>query len=158
MDEILPASAEAYYESSKDRSPAPLPTEKNPGFPLPRHKLREAILKKAGLTVDVLSEAIAKAFHRNVQLLDATKEHYLQVDGGEIVKREVADNLARQRAVEALYDIGGVIPKDEAKVASGPTIVLQLPDYYDPKFVEQTSPKVINADCRTDADAPAGTD
>ncbi|UOF78784.1 hypothetical protein [Caudoviricetes sp.] len=136
-------SVRTLSNTQRDIAVGKRPGEPEPSFPISRHKLRQAILAKAGLTLEHLGEAVSLAFKRNLQLLDATKEVHLVLGDGEVLKREVPDNLARQRAVDAIYDIGGVVPKEDVKGPSGPLIVLQLPEYYDPKFVAETTPKIV---------------
>jgi hypothetical protein len=126
--------------SSTEVRKVPRPSD-DPSFPLTPGALRKAILEKAEIGLDQLADAIRRAFATNLKLLEAEKTVITTCEG-QVLKFNVPDNAARQRAAESLYDIGGVVPKTDPQQSAGPMVVLQLPNYYDPAFVQAA--KVID--------------
>lgn len=103
-------------------------------------------LQSAGVTPKDLADAVRQAFSTNKELLTATRKEIKVVDG-QPVEVEHPDNAARQRAVESIYDLAGArAPKQEGAKGGGPTIVLNMPGYYDPEFVRRDGPKVIDVE------------
>ena len=118
-------------------------TREQKTFPLSKDDFRELALQGAGITKEELGSTLRKAFDRNKELLDATRVE-VKVVGMETTEIEVPDNTARQRAVDAIYDITGVRRgRTEGGGGGGPTFVVNFPSYYDPKLV---TTEVIDAE------------
>ncbi len=96
--------------------------------------LRELALQKAKITPEELGQATREAFDENRRLLTATRKEVKVVDGTP-VEYDHPDNPARLRAIESMYDLAGVRAPTRGTGGSGPTFVLNLPGYYDPKFI-----------------------
>lgn len=109
----------------------------NHRFPVQKEDWLALGLKRAGIGEKELAAAVKEAFEENKRLLHATKKEIKIVDGVP-VEVEVADNPARQRAIESIYDLAGARrERDKEPGHGGPTIVLNLPNYYDPNFLKK---------------------
>lgn len=94
-------------------------------------------LAKAGVSEHELASAVREAFDVNRELLQAVKIE-LKAVGEEVHRVESSDNAARQRAVNALYALGGLqnAPVQDTG-PKGPMFTLVLPNYYQPELLAQ---------------------
>lgn len=109
-------------------------------YPMSGSALRKLVLDQAGISQEDLARAVGKAFKENERLISATRVEVKVDTAGEIHEVEIPDNTARQRAIDSIYDFAGARPQTVREGGNGgPTIVLNLPDYYSREYIERTS-------------------
>lgn len=106
-------------------------------FPASKSDWLQLGLRKAGVTETELSSGIREAFDVNRELLKASKVE-LKAVGEEVHQIESPDNSARQRAVNAIYGLGGLSngPKEDTG-PKGPMFTLILPNYYSDDLIQK---------------------
>lgn len=91
--------------------PTPPATRPNPrragAVGAPAIDARLILLENAGITPERVATGVAKAFEKNLALIEATTTKFFQHEGEVTAERTLADNAAQLKAVEAMHAFAG---------------------------------------------------